>query len=121
MVLYFSTFALFYVSEGIPRVQLIILQAVPASLAALIDFIFLSYTENPRNMESKISLIVLAFFLFVQPFFPGYGLLLALNYNLIFLSLEFWIYLGGFLVSWFTGRMIVREVFFFTHKDLIVD
>ncbi|MFX1580380.1 MAG: hypothetical protein ACFFBJ_12075 [Promethearchaeota archaeon] len=121
IIIFFCIFPFFYISEAMPRIQIIIIHALPATIAALIEFLLLWHNENPRNLSSIISPIFLACFLVLQPFFPGAGILFVINDTLILHTVQFWIIQGGFFVSWFTGRMIVRQVFILTHTKLIVD
>ena len=114
MVTFFCTFPFLYLIESILRVHLIFIQALPAALAAVVEFLILWYIEPPDNLESKISLLLLSLIILVQPFFLGTGLLFALADNSVFLTPIFWVVQGGFFVSWFAGRMIARESFFNT-------
>ncbi|MFW9806256.1 MAG: hypothetical protein ACFFFK_05955, partial [Candidatus Thorarchaeota archaeon] len=116
LVIFFCTFPFFYIADAIPRIEIAVIHALPATIAALLEFLLLWYKENPQSLNSIISPTILACFLLLQPFFPGVGILFVINDISILHSLYFWIVQGGFFVSWFTGRMIVRQVFIMTHS-----
>jgi len=121
MVIFFCTFPFLYLIESIPRVYLIVIQALPAVLAGVVEFLTLWLIEPPDNLDSKISLLLLVLIILVQPFFPGTGLIFALADNSIFLTPIFWVAQGGFFVSWFAGKMIARESFFIVKRNQILD
>ena len=121
IVIFFCTFPFFYIANALPRIQIVIIHALPATIAALIEFLLLWYEENPRNLNSIISPVILGCFLLIQPFYLGTGILFVIYDTSILHTVQFWIVQGGFFVSWFTGRMIVRQVFIMTHSKLIVD
>ncbi|MFW9806258.1 MAG: hypothetical protein ACFFFK_05965 [Candidatus Thorarchaeota archaeon] len=117
---FFGTFPILYISNFTLRIFVIYLQVFVPSIAALIEYVTLWHKEEPKALASKNSLIVFTLLLVIQPFVPEASIVLALFHNWMFLTPGFWLFLWGFSVSWFTGRMIVREVFFMTHKDLVV-
>jgi len=99
----------------------LILQALVPSIAAFVEYVTLWHSEGKKALDSNYSYIALFLLLVYQPVFFDYGLLSVVLNPARLLTIQFWVLNWSFMISWFTGRAIVRLVYLQTRSKSIID
>lgn len=99
----------------------LILQALVPSIAAFVEYVTLWHSEEKKALDSKYTYIALFMLLVYQPVFFDYGLFSVVLNPIRLFTIEFWVLNWSFIISWLTGRAIVRLVYIQTRSKSIID
>ena len=99
----------------------VMLQVLVPSVAALFEYVSLWHTDEKKVLDSNYTHIALFLLLVYQPIFFDYGLFSVVLNPARLLTIQFWVLNWSFMISWFTGRAIVRLVYIQTRSKSIAD